>query len=119
MRCQDGSYYNDRDQLESWGRSGSATALIPENSVRSISSLGYGLFFDGRRFITVDSGYSTWSSSPSITSVCLEVAGTNILSIAWTLAPVVRLEVETILISFFFAPMMPFSDGYLGVLSPD
>ena len=28
MRCQDGSYYNDRDQLESWGRSGSATALI-------------------------------------------------------------------------------------------
>ena len=65
MRCQDGNYYNDRDQLESWGRSGSATALIPENTVRSISSLGYGLFYDGRRFITVDSGYSTWSSSPS------------------------------------------------------
>ena len=65
MRCQDGNYYNDRDQLESWGRSGSAVALIPENTVRSISSLGYGLFYDGRRFITVDSGYSTWSSSPS------------------------------------------------------
>ena len=65
MRCQDGNYYNDRDQLESWGRSGSATALIPENTVRSISALGYGLFYDGRRFITVDSGYSTWSSSPS------------------------------------------------------
>ena len=65
MRCQDGQYYNDRDQLEAWGRSGSATALIPENSIRSISSLGYGLFYDGQRFLTVDSGYSTWSSTPS------------------------------------------------------
>ena len=65
MRCQDGQYYNDRDQLEAWGRSGTATALIPENSIRSISSLGYGLFYDGQRFLTVDSGYSTWSSTPS------------------------------------------------------
>lgn len=65
MRCQDGNYYNDKDQIESWGRSGNATSLIPENTIRSISSLGYGLFYDGRRFITVDSGYSTWSSSPS------------------------------------------------------
>lgn len=63
MRCQKDAYYNDRDQLEAWSISGSSTALIPETEVRQISRLGYGLQFDGDRFVTVDSGYSTWSST--------------------------------------------------------
>ena len=63
MRCQKDSYYNDRDQLEAWSISGSATALIPQSTTRQISRLGYGLTFDGDRFITVDSGYSTWSGA--------------------------------------------------------
>ena len=63
MRCQKDSYYNDRDQLEAWDISGSAQALIPQSNTRQISRLGYGLQFDGDRFITVDSGYSTWSGA--------------------------------------------------------
>ena len=57
MRCQKDSYYNDKDQLEAWDISGSAQALIPQTNTRQISRLGYGLQFDGDRFITVDSGY--------------------------------------------------------------
>ena len=63
MRCQKDSYYNDKDQLEAWDISGSAQALIPQTNTRQISRLGYGLQFDGDRFITVDSGYSTWSGA--------------------------------------------------------
>ncbi|MEK9650774.1 MAG: hypothetical protein VW102_01095 [Poseidonia sp.] len=63
MRCQKDQYYNDRDQLEAWSVSGSSSALIPENTVRQISRLGYGLQYDGERFVTVDSGYSTWSGA--------------------------------------------------------
>lgn len=63
MRCQKDYYYNDRDNLEAWSVSGSSQALIPETTTRQISRLGYGLQFDGQRFITVDSGYSTWSST--------------------------------------------------------
>jgi hypothetical protein len=63
MRCQKDQYYNDRDQLEAWSVSGSSSALIPESTVRQISRLGYGLQFDGQRFVTVDCGYSTWSGS--------------------------------------------------------
>ena len=63
MRCQKDSYYNDRDQLEAWDISGSAQALIPQSNTRQISRLGYGLQFDGNRFISVDSGYSTWSGA--------------------------------------------------------
>ena len=63
MRCQKDSYYNDRDQLEAWSVSGSSSALIPESTTRQISRLGYGLQFDGERFVTVDCGYSTWSGA--------------------------------------------------------
>ena len=63
MRCQEGSVYNDKDQLEAWSISGSSTSLVPQSGTRDLSSLGYGLQYDGKRFITVDSGYSTWSSS--------------------------------------------------------
>ncbi len=63
MRCQKDYYYNDRDQLEAWSVSGSSSALIPESTVRQISRLGYGLQFDGERFVTVDCGYSTWSGA--------------------------------------------------------
>ena len=63
MRCQEESPYNDRDQLEAWSVSGSSTALIPESTTRQISRLGYGLQFDGERFVTVDCGYSTWSGA--------------------------------------------------------
>ncbi|MBQ70380.1 MAG: hypothetical protein CMA65_02690 [Euryarchaeota archaeon] len=63
MRCQKDSYYNDRDQLEAWDISGSAQALIPQSNTRQISRTGYGLQFDGNRFISVDSGYSTWSGA--------------------------------------------------------
>ena len=63
MRCQQGSTGNDKDQLEAWSISGSSTSLVPQLGTRLISALGYGLQFDGNRFITVDCGYSTWSSS--------------------------------------------------------
>ena len=63
MRCQEDSPYNDRDQLEAWSVSGSSSALIPESTTRQISRLGYGLQFDGERFVTVDCGYSTWSGA--------------------------------------------------------
>ena len=63
MRCQKDYYYNDRDSLEAWSVSGSSQALIPETTTRQISRLGYGLQFDGQRFISVDAGYSTWSST--------------------------------------------------------
>ena len=63
MRCQKDYYYNDRDTLEAWSVSGTSQALIPETTTRQISRLGHGLQFDGERFITVDSGYSTWSST--------------------------------------------------------
>lgn len=61
MRCQKDSYYNDRDTLEAWSVSGTSTSLVPQSGIREISSLGYGLQWDGTRFVTVDSGYSTWS----------------------------------------------------------
>ena len=51
------------DQLEAWSVSGSSSALIPESTTRQISRLGYGLQFDGERFISVDCGYSTWSGA--------------------------------------------------------
>ncbi len=63
MRCQKDQYYNDRDQLEAWSISGQSSSLVPQQGVRQISPLGYGLQFDGKRFVTVDSGYSTWSGS--------------------------------------------------------
>jgi len=63
MRCQEDSPYNDRDQLEAWSISGSSSALIPESNTRQISRLGYGLQFDGERFVSVDCGYSTWSGA--------------------------------------------------------
>ncbi len=62
MRCQKDSYYNDRDTLEAWSISGTSTSLVVQSGIREISSLGYGLQWDGTRFVTVDSGYSTWSS---------------------------------------------------------
>lgn len=63
MRCQEDSPYNDRDQLEAWSVSGSSSALIPDSTTKQISRLGYGLQFDGERFVTVDCGYSTWSGA--------------------------------------------------------
>ena len=63
MRCQEDSPYNDRDQLEAWSVSGTSTALIPASTTRQLSRLGYGLQFDGERFVTVDCGYSTWSGA--------------------------------------------------------
>ena len=63
MRCQKGTVYNDKDQLEAWAISGQSTSLVPQSGIKQVSALGYGLQFDGERFVTVDSGYSTWSSN--------------------------------------------------------
>ena len=64
MRCQKGtSGSTDKDQLEAWSISGSSSSLVPQLGTRLVSALGYGLQFDGNRFVTVDCGYSTWSSS--------------------------------------------------------
>ena len=63
MRCQKGTVYNDKDQLEAWAISGQSSSLVPQAGIKQVSVLGYGLQFDGERFITVDSGYSTWSSN--------------------------------------------------------
>tara|TARA_B100001093_G_scaffold78817_3_gene70077 strand:- start:18306 stop:23729 length:5424 start_codon:yes stop_codon:yes gene_type:complete len=63
MRCQKGTSSNDKDNLEAWAVSGSSTSLVPQTGTRLLSSLGYGLQYDGNRFVTVDCGYSTWASS--------------------------------------------------------
>ena len=63
MRCQKGSTSQDKDQLEAWTISGSSTSLVPQSGTRLLSALGYGLQYDGSRFVTADCGYSTWSSS--------------------------------------------------------
>ena len=63
MRCQKGTVYNDKDQLEAWAISGQSSSLVPQAGIKQLSALGYGLQFDGERFVTVDSGYSTWSSN--------------------------------------------------------
>lgn len=63
MRCQKGTSSQDKDQLEAWTISGSSTSLVPQSGTRLLSALGYGLQFDGSRFVTVDCGYSTWSSA--------------------------------------------------------
>ena len=63
MRCQKGSTSQDKDQLEAWSISGTSTSLVPQLGTRLISALGYGLQYDGNHFVTVDCGYSTWSSS--------------------------------------------------------
>ena len=62
MRCMKGTYYQDTDQISVWAISGSSTSLVPQTGTRDISAKGYGLYYDGERLITVDSGYSTWSS---------------------------------------------------------
>ena len=63
MRCQKGTSSQDKDQLEAWSISGTSTSLVPQLGTRLISALGYGLHFDGTRFVTVDCGYSSWSSA--------------------------------------------------------
>ena len=62
MRCMKGSYYQDTDQLSAWAISGSSSNLVPQTGTRDITAKGLGLYYDGERLITVDSGYSTWSS---------------------------------------------------------
>ena len=62
MRCMKGSYYQDTDQLSAWAVSGSSTSLVPQTGTRDITAKGLGLYYDGERIITVDSGYSTWAS---------------------------------------------------------
>ena len=62
MRCMKGSYYQDTDQISAWAISGSSTSLVPQSGLLDITAKGYGLYYDGDRLITVDSGYSTWGS---------------------------------------------------------
>ena len=35
---------------------------MPQTGTRDITAKGYGLFYDGERLLTVDTGYSTWGS---------------------------------------------------------
>ena len=63
MRCMKGSYYQNTDQLSAWGISGTSSSLVPQVGIRDIPVRGYGLFYDGERLLSVDTGYSTWSSS--------------------------------------------------------
>ena len=62
MRCMKGSYYQDTDQISVWAVSGSSSSLVPQTGTRDVTAKGYGLYYDGERLLTVDSGYSTWSS---------------------------------------------------------
>ena len=62
MRCMKGSYYQDTDQMSAWAISGSSSSLVPQTGTRDITAKGYGLFYDGERLLTVDTGYSTWGS---------------------------------------------------------
>ncbi len=56
MRCEKGGS-SSTDQLNAWAISGASTALIPQAGILNITSRGLGLFYDGERIITVDSGY--------------------------------------------------------------
>tara|TARA_Y100000766_G_C18916824_1_gene612256 strand:+ start:5865 stop:11231 length:5367 start_codon:yes stop_codon:yes gene_type:complete len=62
MRCMKGYYYQDTDQLSVWAISGSSSSLVPQTGTRDITAKGLGLFYDGERLITVDTGYSTWNA---------------------------------------------------------
>ena len=64
MRCQKGSWNQDKDQLEAWTISGSSTSLVPQAGTRLLSALGYGLQYDGSRFVTADCG--SWLSSTTL-----------------------------------------------------
>ena len=64
MRCQKGSTSQDKDQLEAWSISGTSTSLVPQLGTRLISALSaMASNTTGISFVTVDCGYSTWSSS--------------------------------------------------------
>lgn len=61
MRCQKSSV--SQDTLEAWSLPLSGTDLVPPQTTGPvINNLGYGLFFDGQRFISVDCGYSSFVS---------------------------------------------------------
>ncbi|RPG75311.1 MAG: hypothetical protein CBE08_003945 [Euryarchaeota archaeon TMED248] len=63
MRCQKGSSGSqNKDVLEAWKISGASETLVPQSNTKQINVLGYGLQFDGKRFITVDCSYSSFSS---------------------------------------------------------
>ena len=62
MRCQKGSTSQDKDQLEAWTISGSSTSLVPQSGTRLLSALGYGLQYDGSRFVTADCGIGSSST---------------------------------------------------------
>ena len=62
MRCMDDYYYRDTDQLSVWAISGTSTSLVPQPDTLTITAKGLGMFYDGERILTVDTGYSTWSS---------------------------------------------------------
>ena len=63
MRCQKGSTGSqNKDVLEAWKISGASETLVPQTNTKQINVLGYGLQFDGKRFITVDCSYSSFSS---------------------------------------------------------
>ena len=63
MRCQKGSSGSqNKDVLEAWKISGASETLVPMSNTKQINVLGYGLQFDGNRFITVDCSYSSFSS---------------------------------------------------------
>lgn len=63
MRCQKGSSGSqNRDVLEAWKITGTSEVLTPLSNTKQITVLGYGLQFDGSRFITVDCSYSSFSS---------------------------------------------------------
>ena len=61
MRCMKGNYYQDTDQISVWAVSGSSSSLVPQSGTRDVTAKGYGLYYDGERILTVDSGYSTWN----------------------------------------------------------
>ena len=63
MRCQKGSSGSqNKDVLEAWKITGTSEVLTPQSDTKQITVLGYGLQFDGSRFITVDCSYSSFSS---------------------------------------------------------
>jgi len=62
MRCMKGNYWQDTDEMSVWAVSGTSTSLVPQAGTRDITAKGLGMFYDGERILTVDTGYSTWSS---------------------------------------------------------
>lgn len=64
MRCKQGtSSWSTTDVLNAFAVSPSSTLLVGQSGIRNINQLGYGMYYDGQRLLTLDCGYYSWGGS--------------------------------------------------------